>query len=167
MLNVLEILSQILNLNLKSYSNFNICFSKLWKLYDSKDQESGYIPEDIGQIKGLKDKHALFDIHAKWRENEMYCIDIQTPPPFSILVPYYNVETEGIINSGVYTVFGVTGPFTILKSPHTVNKTLYGPSPPPKGSSKEGNETMKQNFVPLGNVNILSDINYLQRFHYG
>ncbi|KAF0538400.1 hypothetical protein F8M41_007903 [Gigaspora margarita] len=107
----------------------------------------------------------------------MYCIDIQTSPPFSILVPYYNVyirwskptdcnpnapltnfqktlhndpksagtrvspkvETEGIINSGIYTVFGVTGPFTILKSP----------SPPSKGSSKEGNETMKQNFMSL------------------
>ncbi|CAG8476068.1 2379_t:CDS:1 [Dentiscutata heterogama] len=159
----------------------------------------------------------------------MYCIDIQTPPPFSILVPYYNVyirwaksadcnpnapltnfqitlhndpktagtkvspkvksewsqqvavdvprmeflwkiplisedtvknmslfyikvETEGIINSGVYTVFGVTGPFTIWKSPDTVNKTLYGPPPPPKDSSK--NET-KQNFVSLGNVNTL------------
>ncbi|CAG8461890.1 16444_t:CDS:2, partial [Racocetra fulgida] len=207
------------------------------QLYDPKDPESGYIPKDIGKIKGLRDKNALFDIHSKWGENEMYCIDIQTPPPFTTLVPYYNVyirwskstecnpnvpltnfqitlhndpktagtkvspkvkslwskqiavnvpkmeflwqvpliaedniknmslfyikvETEGIINSGVYTVFGVTGPFTIWKSPDTVNKTLYGP--PPKDNNA-GNETMKQKLgktVSLGNTNALKYMSF-------
>nr|CAG8479953.1 14214_t:CDS:1 [Entrophospora candida] len=151
-----------------------------------------------------KDENSQFNVYSPWTGNDMFCIDIETPPPNTVLVPYYNVyirwyqskdcktinpltnfmltlhnnpkssenryapkvksewstsiasslyefqykwvvpliahgtvknmslfyiriETEGIVNSGMYTVFGVIGPLTIWTSPGIENKTLFAP----------------------------------------
>ncbi|CAG8575616.1 14272_t:CDS:1 [Acaulospora morrowiae] len=192
----LEILSLILFL-----SSLITCHAQS---LDPNNPIASYLPKDIGETKGLRDKNALFDVHTKWNDQDMFGIDVSTPPPNSILIPYYHVyirwsqspqtttnipltnfkislhnnpksfgsrvsaqvksdwskdiasnvraneymwsvplvpidtvtnmslfyiriESEGIINSGVFTVFGVTGPLTIWKGPDKVNKTLFGP----------------------------------------
>ncbi|CAG8674332.1 14931_t:CDS:2, partial [Cetraspora pellucida] len=147
-------------------------------------------------------KSQTLDIHAPWSRNEIFCINVTTPPPRIVLFPYYNVyirwekisecntntpltnfqitlynnpkisgtfekpkvkydwskkivsdvtedyylwnvpllyrdivknfsifyiriETETVVNSGMYTTFGMTGPFTILQNPDKENKTLF------------------------------------------
>ncbi|CAG8448954.1 2670_t:CDS:1 [Acaulospora colombiana] len=167
---------------------------------DPMDPET--IMEKLMNPESSKPQSSQFDIHTKWSLNDMFCLNVTTPPPGTVLAPYsrvyvrwsktkdcdcnipltnftitlYNnpkasgnfnkpkvktdyanqvavdvqkwvyvwdvpliphgtvkhmsmfylrVETEGMVNSGMYTVFGMTGPLTLLSHPDKVNKTLF------------------------------------------
>ncbi|CAG8708711.1 14171_t:CDS:1, partial [Dentiscutata heterogama] len=146
-------------------------------------------------------KSQTLDIHVPWSRNDIFCINVTTPPPNMVLYPYYNIyirwkkvpecntnipltnfqitlynnpkvsgslekpkvkydwskkiasdvtedyylwsiplyrnivddftifyiriETETVVNSGMYTAFGMTGPLTISQHPDKENKTLF------------------------------------------
>ncbi|CAG8814398.1 35687_t:CDS:1, partial [Racocetra persica] len=158
---------------------------------------------------GFSTKSQTLDIHVPWSRNEIFCINVTTPPPKIVLFPYYNVyirwkkvpecntntpltnfqitlynnpkisgsfekpkvkhdwsnkiasdvtedyylwnvpllyrdlvenfsifyiriESETIVNSGMYIAFGMAGPFTILQNPDKENKTLFAEANDPK-----------------------------------
>ncbi|CAG8606506.1 13480_t:CDS:1 [Ambispora gerdemannii] len=58
-----------------------------------QDPREEVIPKNVGQIgqAKLKDKNPLFNTNSQWESNDRRCMDIITPPPFSVLVPYYHV----------------------------------------------------------------------------
>ncbi|KAG9288151.1 hypothetical protein G9A89_000946 [Geosiphon pyriformis] len=183
---------------------FNLIFLLFSYAYAQiEDPKTAYMPQNLGPTK-LKDKNPLFNVNTQWEINDRHCMDVLTPPPNSVLVPYYDVwirwnkteecnpiipltnfditlyndlkssgnlqnprvksawdkpiargvqefqykwkvplipddevknislyyirvSTQTNINSGMYTVFGVTGPLTIWTTPDKENKTLFSP----------------------------------------
>ncbi|CAG8575177.1 14347_t:CDS:1 [Acaulospora morrowiae] len=164
--------------------------------------DPGTIKEKLMNPNIAKPQTSQFDIHSKWSQNDMFCLNVTTPPPGTTLIPYYRVyirwskskecvstipltnftitlynnprasgnlnnpkvkteytqevavdvldwfyvwnvplipqgtvkqmsmfylriETEGMVNSGMYTVFGMTGPLTFSPRPDGVNRTLF------------------------------------------
>ncbi|CAG8523982.1 5580_t:CDS:2 [Gigaspora rosea] len=153
-------------------------------------------------FENFSSKSQTLDLHAPWSQSDIFCINVTTPPPKTVLYPYYNtyirwkkvkgcntnipltnfqitlyndpkvsgsferprvkydwskkiasditedyylwsvplfyrdiikdftifyirIETETVVNSGMYTAFGMTGPLTILQHPDKENKTLF------------------------------------------